>query len=317
MDLAFEFGAPAAGLHRCAGSMTIALPNAVLAGTGSELWAVGIDRIRDCRGVTLWQCGPDTWGLGAVEVDDQGFQGAAETLYRDMFHVTRALSLQRIWNFVPRINAVDHELENYRAFCQGRYRAFDACSGGDSERRMPAASAVGTTGNRLCAVFIAGPGTVRYVENPHQVPAYRYPSRYGPKAPSFARASVLEGAEGRRLYVSGTASIRGSDSLHPGDVSAQLELAIDNMDAVARAAGFDAGLTRDSAGERRWRLYLRHPEDWDAARHVLLRRLYRQDDQLTALQADICRPELLVEIEACVDVPPERITADAGTPVTY
>ncbi len=308
MNLAFQFGCPDGGLSLADNDVAFTLTNPVIAGDASELWADGIGAGRQCgdgdpAGAAATSCG--AWASPSVA--DGDFQRAAHRLYRDIFRITSTVTLYRIWNFVPRINDADRTLENYRAFCQGRHQAFAESFGDTSQQRMPAASAVGTGGERLCAAFVAGTAPVRYVENPHQVPAYRYPSRYGPRAPSFARASIVDDGTLRRLFVSGTASIRGSESLHPGDVSAQLALAVDNADAVARAAGLD-GLSRASAGQRRFRLYLRHPEDWTAARPVF-ERIHRDGDRFNVVQADICRSELLVEIEACV-------TAEAGEGVT-
>ncbi len=299
MNLAFHFGWPSAGLRHHPDGVSVTLANAIIAGCGHERWAEGVGGSRECAALTLWRDGEELWGMGVADVTDHGFDEAAHKLYRDIFRATDDLTLYRVWNFIPRINECDGELENYRAFCRGRYRAFSHRFGAGSERRMPAASAVGTPGDGLCAVFLAGTAATRYVENPHQLPAYRYPARYGPRAPSFARASMVESPASRRLYVSGTASIRGSDSLHVGDVSAQIELALDNVDAVARAAGLD-GLDRHSDGRRLFRLYLRHPEHWEAVRPVLERRLQRDDDRVNVIQADICRRELLAEVEAFV-----------------
>jgi enamine deaminase RidA (YjgF/YER057c/UK114 family) len=107
-------------------------------------------------------------------------------------------------------------------------------------------------------------------------------------------------ASGPRLYVSGTASIRRSESCHPGDVTAQCGLAITNMDLVAQAAGLPA-LTAGPVGRASFRVYLRDPVDWPVVRTVFEQRLRCPPDAYTVLQADICRRELLVELEACVD----------------
>lgn len=297
MQLAFHFGQNPAGITSGA---AIGVPNPVIAGRAAEPWADVTDA-HEYGGLALWNCGDELWGAGFADVSAQGFDTAAEALYAEVFDASRQLTLHRIWNLIPRINAHDGDLENYQAFCQGRHRAFQAHFGSAGEQRMPAASAVGTVGEKLCVVFIAGSDAVNYVENPEQVPAYRYPARYGPRSPSFARASLVERAGGRRLYISGTASIRRSESLHPGDVAAQFELAMANMDLVARNAGLPGGLSAHSPGQRSFRIYLRHADDWPVVRPLFEQRLQRGEDGYSVLQADICRRELLVEIEACVD----------------
>ncbi|MDZ7668584.1 MAG: hypothetical protein U5Q16_03885 [Gammaproteobacteria bacterium] len=298
MQLAFHFGQSPAGITN---GSTIGVPNPIIDGRAAEPWADVTGGGRACGSLTLWQCGDELWGAGFADVSAQGFDAAAQALYTELFNASRRLTLHRIWNLIPRINAHDAALENYQAFCEGRHRAFQAHFGSAGEQRMPAASAVGTLGDTLCVVFVAGTDAVSYVENPEQVPAYRYPSRYGPRSPSFARGSLVQRHGGQRLYVSGTASIRRSESLHPGDVAAQFELAMANVDLVARNAGLLHGLDAESPGQRSFRIYLRHADDWPVVRPLFEKRLQRSGDGYSVLQADICRRELLVEIEACVD----------------
>jgi chorismate lyase/3-hydroxybenzoate synthase len=97
--------------------------------------------------------------------------------------------LLRTWNVVPAINRVDSGLERYRSFCRGRAEAFEAHYGRGFEPLLPASSAVGSAGGALVMWFLAGrePGVHR--ENPRQVSAFAYPPRYGPRSPSFARAT--------------------------------------------------------------------------------------------------------------------------------
>ena len=57
------------------------------------------------------------------------------------------------------------------------------------------------------------------------MPSYRYSRRFGPRPPCFARATVLHlGAAGDAplVLVGGTASIRGEDSVHVGNVRGQV-----------------------------------------------------------------------------------------------
>lgn len=307
MQLAFRFGQPTTDLVQTSDGPAIDLMNPVLEGRAREPWCDELSQGRRCGSLTVWRRGPEVWGAAFVPLGESGHEPAARRLYADILRACGTLTLQRIWNFVPRINEHDGELENYRAFCKGRHQAFEKHFGNADERRMPAASAVGTGGDVLCGVFIAGTAAVRYVENPEQVPAYRYPSRYGPRSPSFARASLVQRNDGQRLYISGTASIRGSESHHPDDVAAQCELAIANMELVARAAGL-GGLGSDASQSRAFRIYLREPALWPLVKPVFEARLCRPADPYTALQADICRRELLVELEACVD------TGPAGAP---
>ena len=73
------------------------------------------------------------------------------------------------------------------------------------------------------------------LENPRQVPAYRYSRRYGLRPPCFARATKFEST----LFIGGTASIIGEDSRHAAAIVAQTEETLSNLRAlIAAATGF-------------------------------------------------------------------------------
>lgn len=305
MDLEVSFGADAAKAYRAGDAAYFALPNRVVDGVAGEVWGCGLSP-RAGSPLALWGRPGILWGMANGAVSDGDFEGAAARAYRQVLSATRGLHLHRIWNFVPRINAREGALENYRAFCVGRGAALDEVFGAGLEYRLPAATGVGTDGDRLAVLFVAGEHRPQHLENPAQVPAYRYPSRYGPRPPSFARGTLVVDGRASRLYVSGTGAIRNSESLHPRDVVGQCRVVLENVDLVAQSAGL-SGLDRNSPGQRFFRVYLRHPEDWDRIRRLLATELVRDGDTVQALQADICRAELLMEIEARVNLagPPQ------------
>ncbi len=228
-------------------------------------------------------------------------ESATHELYVSLLDACARLGfphIVRIWNAVPRINGEERDpsagvdLERYMLFCRGRSVAFERRFGRGFAARLPAASAVGCDGSRLAIHFLAARGEARHVENPRQVAAYCYPPRYGPRSPSFARATYAPVELGSTLFVSGTASVVGHESVHPGDAVAQTDESMRNIDALLGHAG--------AAGRapRLLRVYVRDPRDAEAVRARL--------DELAPgvpgvyLHADICRTELLVEIEAVV-----------------
>ncbi len=154
-------------------------------------------------------------------------------------------------------------------------------------------------------------------ENPEQVPAYEYPEDYGPKSPSFSRAMQVV-ADGRRwTFVSGTAAIKGHLSMAAGDLAGQIDCTLDNLRLISAACGLgetlgaggatgaeDGRVTNGRGVERHFKVYLRHARDLAAARARLEapggRGLFVAGDRVTWLRSDICRAELLIEIEATV-----------------
>jgi len=140
----------------------------------------------------------DDWLLGAARVSTRaGLEASALQLYRDIFQAAKGWHLARIWNYVPDINCHGPDgLENYRLFCRGRSLAFEEEYGTGSRTWMPSASAVGCEPAVLTVAFAASRNQPHHHENPLQVPAYNYPIEYGPRSPSFARATVVPGQGG-------------------------------------------------------------------------------------------------------------------------
>jgi len=237
----------------------------------------------------------------SVPGEDGGpvLQRAARQAYEAVFRLLAEEGyphLWRIWNYLPNINQESDGLERYRQFNIGRYRAFEA-AGRLVMDSIPAASALGVCSGPLSVAFLAGRTPTRSIENPRQLSAFRYPADYGPCSPTFSRAALGHYAGAEWLFVSGTASIVGHESMHPGDPAAQTRELLANLDAVlAEASSCSAGppyrLSELSA-----RVYVRHPEHLVLVQAELARGLGGRA-QRVYLQADVCRADLLVEVEA-------------------
>lgn len=228
-------------------------------------------------------------------------QAATQTAYTAIFAVLDQLGFRqalRFWNYMPGINCNAHGLERYRQFNMGRQSGFLSSGRQVEGSVVPPATAVGYAAGPLAVHFLAA-RTARAltVENPRQVSAYHYPEQYGPRTPTFSRASLAYMQEKPALFISGTASIVGHASLHPGDVVAQTNETVENIAAVINEANRLAPDAHFTLAEMAYRVYVRHPADCPAIEHVL-RRLLGPSARLLYLQADICREELLLEIEA-------------------
>ncbi len=225
----------------------------------------------------------------------QGLELGARSAYADLFDLLDRSGypfLLRAWNYFPGINDAGRGIERYREFNVGRHEAF--CQKGRliEEGNVPAACAIGTRRGGLVICFLAGRNKGMAIENPRQVNAYRYPGKYGPKSPTFSRGMLV----GDALLISGTASIVGSETMHPGDVMRQLEETLENLRTVgsmARQAGFVAEDFRGLC----LNVYLRSREDFDSVRKRLEIE-FGPHAKIFCMQAEICRTDLLVEIEA-------------------
>lgn len=225
---------------------------------------------------------------------------AADLAYREMYATLAAAGnpqLIRVWNYLADINVETHGLERYRQFNTARHEASLAC-GRAVAGSVPAASALGAApGSPLTLYFLASHRAPAFIENPRQVSAYRYPTQYGPRSPAFSRATVLgEGSEAT-LFISGTASIVGHRTLHAGDAAAQTRETLVNIEALLEEAGRRSRTEALRLETLAYKVYVRDPKDLPAVRRELESAL-GPGAAVLYLQADICRRDLCVEIEA-------------------
>ncbi len=215
--------------------------------------------------------------------------------YRRLFAAARARGyphLLRIWNYFPAINQETGGLERYRAFCVGRHSALRA-ERAELETHLPAASAIGTRAPGLRLYALAGRDPGVQIENPRQVSAFHYPTQYGPQSPSFSRAILKHwGERDCHLYISGTASVVGHASQHL-DLMAQLDETLLNLAALIAQAN---RRTPTPPRPVLFRVYARPDLDPTPVRERIAQ-AFGPDIPLLFLRADICRQDLLIEIE--------------------
>lgn len=236
-------------------------------------------------------------GYATVPFPEGRLLEATRDLYDELFQLTRQQYLFRIWNYIPEINAGEGDDERYRQFCVGRSESFHKTFGAHETAYMPAGTCVGIDGQELVVIFVAADSKPDHHENPQQTPAYRYPRQYGPKSPSFARATTgtINGAHHR--YISGTAAVLGHESQAIGNLAKQIEITADNLERIA--AQTLAGTPHQTSQQKllSGKVYLRDPNDYAAAKALLDQRFPNLAQELIYLRSDICRQDLLVEIE--------------------
>ena len=251
-------------------------------------------------------CGPsDQFAFFEIHLDDPLDQDSApvvEEAYLALFSKAKERGFQfalRIWQFIPGINEGSGDHERYRRFCVGRAKALEALQ--LSEDQMCAATAIGCHDETFRLVGLFGRIAGESIENPRQVSAWQYPREYGPVSPAFARATTVslsgrDSTGGLGLMVSGTAAVVGHASAHPNDVSLQTQETITNVEAVlleVMSAGNDP---QHQLGANSYaRAYVRHEKDADAVLEMIQSRWPHV--QVMMLLGDICRSDLLVEIE--------------------
>lgn len=217
----------------------------------------------------------------------------------------------RVWLYQGGITELEGDLERYRELNRARTDFFQRnpfdvrpLSAGNGHVIYPASTGIGTLGRGLMATCLAlqtERPDVRMLslENPLQTSAFSYPSSYSIKTPKFSRGMAMRIGDHLTTWISGTASIVNSETVHVGDVEKQTEQTLTNIERLISAENFerlgwdDAGATLEDLAKVR--VYLKHQEDFEKCRAICGRRLGR----IPAIyaQADVCRPDLLVEIE--------------------
>jgi len=123
---------------------------------------------------------------------------------------------------------------------------------------------------------------------------------YSPQSPKFSRAMAVAADKTCLIFVSGTASITDSESQHIEDPVKQTEQTLDNIAALIDGDNLSRhGITGFSCGLENLecvRVYVKRPSELEVIRQVCERRLPVDVPVLYTI-ADVCRPELLVEIE--------------------
>lgn len=243
-----------------------------------------------CSGEALFGC------LDVQQMAGESLESATFRAYTGIFDfIDRSgySHLLRIWNYFPGINANESGLERYRSFNIGRHEAFVAKGRVIGEQSVPAACALGSSGGHMIIYFLAGRQAGRSIENPRQTSAYNYPEQFGPRSPTFSRAMLVDFEH--KLFISGTASIVGHETLHAGDISNQTLETLANIRALLEQASPAAG-EGGRAPRPLLKVYLKHPEHLSVVRAKLAEE-FGAEVQAIYLQADICRTDLLLEIE--------------------
>lgn len=305
---ALTYLAGAAGVRTPAGTeLTVRMGAAGDAFT--ESWAAGEPVCGgEYAGLRYTGCRDFLFCVGRIPLSAE-YSAATRGLYEDLFSLLARLGykrLLRVWNYIGDINGLNvNGQEVYRDFCMGRSHALEQLG---MLYGMPATTVIGADGDGIgVALLAAREAEPVNVENPRQTPAYHYPARYGPRSPNFARATYVPpgddpSARGT-VFVSGTASIIGHETVHAGDVRAQTYTALENVALLIgpeNLASYDVPHTYGLSDLRRAKVYVRHAEDVPVVREIC-EQLLPADGTAVYLNADVCRGDLLMEIEGVAD----------------
>lgn len=193
----------------------------------------------------------------------------------------------RQWNYIEDIVGVKNKQQNYQVFNEARTKFYNKIN---FTHGYPSATGIGMEYDLVNIELIASPEKNKLVpiENERQTPAYNYSGEVlygGRKTPKFSRGKLNE----KELYISGTASILNQEVQHIGSIRKQTKESINNMNTVIKNA------EKEITGKPYFRAYVKDTKNSDIVKEVISKEL--QTNNFIVVKGEICRDELLVEIE--------------------
>jgi len=302
----FVLQPPCCGAALALEAWTIAGASARVEHFGSHTVAVSYDSVRwvYCAGIqsaNVAQAGAYSVSMDVLDKMESALAKAGAGFE----HVVRT------WFYLGNITESEDRTQRYKELNRARtdfYHGIRFCHSLSEpmipQGVYPASTGIGTLGMGLVGSCLSlqterKDALLLPLENPRQTPAYAYPPRHSPQSPKFSRAMALLLGQYAITWVSGTASVINSASCHQGNIEKQTEQAIANISRLIAADNFAfhgvKGVGADLLDFAKIRVYLKRPEHFATCKAICERHFGRVPAIYAV--ADICRPELLVEIE--------------------
>lgn len=254
-----------------------------------------------CKEIITGGIVPHDISITAFEQSTEIFATIGEILASNGFAVN---DIYRQWNYIQYITARNDGSQNYQEFNDARSIFYSSC---DWPGGYPAATGIGTSAGgvmvELCA--ISGNGiTSKPIDNPLQIAAHSYSQSVldgkvietltERTTPKFERARLL----GSTIYISGTAAIKGEESNSSTCAAEQTAETMEIMDRLVSRENIP--VVNEGSSYDILRVYVKRASDIAAVK-AFMEEHYPAIDKYY-LVADICRPELLVEIEGIAHI---------------
>lgn len=231
----------------------------------------------------------DVLNSSILNQSEEIFKKIYELLKKEEFPIENII---RQWNYIERITAYDGKDQHYQMFNNARSSFYSKTKWING---YPAATGIGTNlGGVLvdfdAAVFKNKECYSTPIDNKLQVAAHAYSDQVLELAnkqkttPKFERAKSMTFKERDLIYISGTAAIRGEESLTNVGLSRQLQITMENIAQLIGKAEIEM-----------LRVYLKDKSFYQEAKRGLNE--YSLNIPISYMWADVCRDELLIEIE--------------------
>ncbi len=202
--------------------------------------------------------------------------------------------IYRQWNYINDITGEQNGLQNYQEFNDARSSFYSQT---EWQNGYPSATGIGQNGGGIMVEIFASKGntTNTAIDNPMQIAAHNYSQNVlagmseCKTTPKFERARLVDD----HIYISGTAAIKGEESICSNDSVIQTSATMEIMNCLISPKNIPTNCT--STKYSTLRVYVKHDEDIKAIKEFMDNNY--PAPQKIYLKCDICRRELLVEIE--------------------
>ena len=212
--------------------------------------------------------------------------------------------IYRQWNYIENITVKNDGSQNYQEFNDARSIFYGKCKW---KNGYPAATGIGTARGGVMIELYAIKGETainKPIDNPMQVSAHSYSQKvldgtvvkelHERTTPKFERARLL----GDTIYISGTAAIKGECSNRTENT---VEQAAETMEIMNRLIATDNIPAKNNGAQYDLlRVYVKRECDIPATSEYMQQHYPTVPKHYSV--ADICRPELLIEIEGIAHI---------------
>jgi hypothetical protein len=277
----------------------------------STLWKASYF-LQDNNGAVLFENGDCKVLIGNVQsTNGDNCKVNSEKAFADLTEIFESVQIPvgtivRQWNYLENILGYDGQEQRYQEFNNARTTFY----GNAFEKNgYPAATGIGMNQGGIIIEFVAVDSNSCQslpINNPSQIAAHTYSENVLAgegcvlkTTPKFERARFLDIHDKKMIFISGTASIVGEKTVGIGNPEEQTEVTINNIKQLYSdeiLSNLSAGKIEPTYGHAR--VYIKNRKDFS----VVKRTFKKHFGQLPVVYivADICRDNLLVEIEGKV-----------------
>jgi enamine deaminase RidA (YjgF/YER057c/UK114 family) len=253
-------------------------------------------------------------GLGSDKEISDIYTQSMEA-FEQMHNILKAENMDfsnviRQWNYIEKITELNGNNQHYQIFNDVRTAFYN---NSQFIHGYPAATGIGMETGGIIIDFIAIKEnmnmTILPVKSPVQSDAHQYTKKVlahneikagitAETTPKFERAKAIVSGNSCLIHVSGTSAIKGQFSLEANDASTQTNFTLESIYQLVTNENLQKqgiNCIHSKANPCYFRVYVKNASDYLKVRDACEK--YFKDVHAIYLKADICRPELLVEVE--------------------